>query len=293
MKSNLYIEESFSGEIPTTCVSGCGNFSVAKTFDCGQTFRFSPSDETATSGIAFGQRVTFRQTVPGSFTVIGCTKNEFESTWRDYLDLDTDYGECERLILDAMPDEPSRTAMEEAVKRGSGIHILRQDPWEITVTFLLSQNNNIPRIRSLVDSLCQACAKDGDTDTLRFPSPEDLLNLGEDGLFRLKTGYRAAYLYDAAVKVADGRVNLYEIAACDDYEQATERISQIKGVGPKVASCILLFGFHKTEAFPVDVWMKRALARRFPGGFDPRPLGEWQGLAQQYLFYAERWGENP
>lgn len=296
---NLIIEENLSGEIPVTRVCGCGNFSVAKTFDCGQTFRFSPvdGDPSTVRGTAFGRTVTFRQTdcESDSFSIIGSDKAGFDSLWRSYLDLDTDCAEADSAILNAMPTPAAREAMRTAVEYGSGIHILRQDPWETTVSFLVSQNNNIPRIRAILDRLCRTCAARNDSPNPAdppFPTPDDLIRLGEDGLFRLKTGYRAAYLFDAAVKFRSGEVKPDEIRNCPDSARCTEMISKIKGVGPKVAACILLFGFHKTEAFPVDVWMKRALARRFPNGFDPKPLGKWQGLAQQYLYYAERWSKD-
>ena len=116
-----------------------------------------------------------------------------------------------------------------------------------------------------------------------------LVEAGEEGIFALKTGFRAGYIYDAAVKVKTGEVVLDDIAKCGDYEKCTDMLCSIKGVGPKVSSCVLLFGFGKTEAFPIDVWMKRSLALHFPNGFDPKPLGKYAGIAQQYMFYHERW----
>ena len=115
------------------------------------------------------------------------------------------------------------------------------------------------------------------------------MEAGEEGIFALKTGFRAGYIYDAAVKVKTGEVVLDDIAKCEDYEKCTDMLCSIKGVGPKVSSCVLLFGFGKTEAFPIDVWMKRSLALHFPDGFDPKPLGKYAGIAQQYMFYHERW----
>jgi N-glycosylase/DNA lyase len=171
--------------------------------------------------------------------------------------------------------------MAEALRCGRGIRILRQDPWETLVTFILSQNNNIPRIRLIVSRLCAACGN-------RFPEPEDLVRLGKDGLYALGCGFRAKYLADAAEKVLSGDVDFSRIRTAPDYGDAAGELTAIYGVGPKVAACVLLFGFHRTDAFPVDVWMKKALARKFPEGFDPAPLGEWAGYAQQCLFFAER-----
>ena len=276
---------------------GIGGFSVEKTFDCGQTFRFfrTPGRADAVSGsVRMGKgSPEIRLTVDGSgldpdsgegiLALEGIGAQTFEERFADYFDLGTDYARGELTILSAMPDEGSRAEMAEALRRGRGIRILRQDPWETLVTFILSQNNNIPRIRLIVSRLCAAC---GD----RFPEPEDLIRLGTDGLYALGCGFRAKYLSDAAAKVLSGAVDPERIRTAGRYEDAEEELKRIHGVGPKVAACVLLFGFHRTDAFPVDVWMKKALARRFPEGFDPVPLGEWAGYAQQCLFYAERDG---
>lgn len=276
---------------------GIGGFSVEKTFDCGQTFRFFrlPGRADAVCGsVRMGKGIPeVLLTADGSgldpdsgegiLVLEGIGARTFEERFADYFDLETDYAEGERIILSAMPDERSRAEMAEAVRRGRGIRILRQDPWETLVTFILSQNNNIPRIRLIVSRLCAACGG-------RFPDPEDLMRLGTEGLYALGCGFRAKYLSDAAAKALSGQVDFDRIRAYRRYEDAEEELRGILGVGPKVAACVLLFGFHRTDAFPVDVWMKKALARRFPEGFDPAPLGEWAGYAQQCLFFAERDG---
>ena len=186
-----------------------------------------------------------------------------------------------------MPSDGYRETMSRAVGYGRGIRILRQDPFETLISFIVSQNNNIPRIKKIITALCENYG-----ENRAFPTPEALAGASVDDLFALRTGFRAKYIHDAAVKVASGEVNLSEIAACKDYGKCTEMLCRIHGVGPKVSSCVLLFGFHKTEAFPVDVWMKKSLARHFPDGFDPAPLGRYKGLCQQYLFYYERWGDG-
>ena len=274
-------EFTTSAGIPALTVGETGSFSVAKTFDCGQTFRFEAvdGDPAIVRGIAHDREITVDGRVPGQLTLIGTTKAEYEKIWRDYLDLGEDYEAGEREILAAMPDEESRTQMRDALNAGRGIRILRQEPWETLVTFILSQNNNIPRIKKIVGRLCEECG--------HFPTPDDLKSIGTDGFYILGAGYRSGYLTDAAEKVLSGEVSLERIAAAD-YDAANAELQRIRGVGTKVAACVLLFGFHKTEAFPVDVWMKKALARRFPGGFDPAPLGRWAGYAQQCLFFAER-----
>ena len=274
---------------------GIGGFSAEKIFDSGQTFRFlrDPGNPDRVSGsVRMGKGLPeARLTVDGSaldpdtgegtLVLEGIAAETFRARFADYFDLGTDYGAGERAILDAMPDARSREEMAEALRRGRGIRILRQDPWETLVTFILSQNNNIPRIRLIVSRLCDACGN-------RFPEPEDLIRLGTDGLYNLGCGFRAKYLADAAEKVLSGDVDFGRIGALPAYADAAAELTKIRGVGPKVAACVLLFGFRRTDAFPVDVWMKKALARRFPEGFDPTPLGDWAGYAQQCLFYAER-----
>ncbi len=274
-------------------VGGCGNFSVMKTFDCGQAFRFDPVEssayKSAFSGRALGQKVTFCEDAgeypDGSrITVIGSTATEFDSVWRHYLALDEDYDAIDRAILAATPEGHDREEMTAAVRSGSGIRILRQDSFECLISFIISQNNNIPRIKKIITALCEKYGENGN-----FPSARAIADAGVDEIFSLKTGFRAGYIHDAACKVLSGEVDLNEIAACEDYDRCTEMLCRIKGVGPKVSACVLLFGFSKTEAFPIDVWMKRSLERHFTPDFDPAVLGKNAGIAQQYLFYHERW----
>ena len=278
-------------ELGTVCgtqsvtVSGCGNFSVRKTFDCGQAFRFDPDGSPDRyTGIAFGKKVTFEQLDDGVIRITGSGEEDYNGIWKHYLALDADYDKADESIISAMPDEDSKRVMAEAVKSGAGIRILRQDPFETVISFIISQNNNIPRIKKIISSLCDEYGENG-----AFPTPERLLGAGVDGLFALRTGFRAGYIYDACEKIVSGSVSLDDIAATGDYGDCVCKLCSIRGIGPKVSSCILLFGFGRTEAFPVDVWMRRSLERHFPKGFDPALWGKYAGIAQQYLFYYERW----
>lgn len=267
-------------------VSGCGNFSVNKTFDCGQAFRFDPvgNNPDKVSGIAFGKKVTFEQADKGVIRIYGADEKDYETIWKRYLSLDEDYDAIDKLIISAVPEGHDRDGMAAAVQCGAGIRILKQDAFECLISFIISQNNNIPRIKKIVANMCDIYGENS-----AFPSPEALVSAGEEGLKALRTGFRAGYIFDAASKVMNGEIDLDEIKSCDDYGICTEKLCKIKGVGPKVSSCALLFGFGKTEAFPIDVWIKRSLETHFPNGFDPRPLGKYAGIAQQYLFYYERY----
>lgn len=270
--------------VPCVTVSGCGRFSVAKTFDCGQAFRFDPVNETTFAGTAFDRPVAFEQTGDGMITVYNSTAEDFEHLWLRYLALDTDYDAIDQFLIDAMPNERDRAVMSAAVEAGRGIRILRQDPFEALISFIVSQNNNIPRIKKIIRTLCQTYGVDG-----RFPTAQALVDAGEDGLFALKTGFRAGYIHDAARKIVSGEIRIDDLLACDDYTTCDTELRKIRGVGPKVSACVLLYGFGKTEAFPVDVWIKKSLARHFPDGFDVKSLGKYAGIAQQYLFYYERY----
>ena len=279
-------DKGFISGTPFVTISGCGNFSVSKTFDCGQAFRFDPVDGDANrfSGIAFGEKITVEQVSDGVIRIIGTDENGYERRWKHYLALDEDYEAIDEFIIASTPAGHDREEMTKAVRCGSGIRILRQDPFECLISFIVSQNNNIPRIKKIIAAMCEKYGVDG-----AFPTAEALADAGEDGLFALRTGFRAGYIYDAACKVLSGEINIGEILTCDDYARCAEMLCRIKGVGPKVSACALLFGFGKTEAFPIDVWMRRSLEAHFPNGFDPACLGRYAGIAQQYLFYYERY----
>ncbi len=269
----------------TVTLGGCGNFSVAKTFDCGQAFRFDPVNATTYAGTAFGRTVTFEQgDEPGVIRIHGTTAEEAETIWIPYLSLDVDYDAIDRFLIDAMPNDRDRATMTAAVEAGRGIRILRQDPLEALISFIVSQNNNIPRIKKIIAALCDTYGMNG-----RFPTAQALYEAGVAGLFALKTGFRAGYIHDAAKNILSGEVQPERILACDDYAVCDAELRKIRGVGPKVSACVLLYGFGKTEAFPVDVWIKKSLERHFPDGLDVKRFGKYAGIAQQYLFYYERY----
>ena len=274
-------------EIPCVTIGGCGSFSVTKTFDCGQAFRFDPVNETTFAGTAFGCKIAIGQTSPGVITLYKVTREQFETVWRQYLDLDEDYDAIDRFLIDSMPNERDRAVMTAAVEAGRGIRILRQEPFETLISFIVSQNNNIPRIKKIIRTLCETYGENGS-----FPTAEALTEAGVDALYALKTGFRAKYIHDAACKVASGELDLTKILACEDYSVCDTMLRTVHGIGPKVSACVLLYGFHKTEAFPVDVWIKKSLERHFPDGFNVKRLGKYAGIAQQYLFYYERYINN-
>ena len=239
-------------------------------------------------GTALGRTVSFAED-GGHLVIKGCDAAEYSSLWERYLSLDTDYDEIDSIVTTVL-DEAGCAVMRRAAEVSRGIRLLRQDPWETLCSFIISQNNNIPRIKKIISSLCENYGEaTADGRSLAFPTARALADAGEEKIFALKTGFRAGYIVNAARKVADGEIDLDRVMACDTYAEAEAELMRIRGVGPKVAACALLFGFGRTEAYPIDTWMKKVAARHFPEGLDHTKFGKYAGIAQQYLFYMERY----
>ncbi len=278
-------------------IKNLGYFDVGAVFDCGQAFRFLPIENTAHKcefgGVAYGKYITVAQD-ENDVTIYGSDVEDFHKIWINYLGLDFDIEGARSDIL-SRSDNP---ALIEAVEYGKGIRILRQEMWETLCSFIISQNNNIPRIRGLISTIsrnlgekveCTAELAEKAGEVYAFPTPEAVVNAGVDALREMKFGFRAPYIFDAAEKVANGELDLDAVRAAKTTAEAAEMLMKVKGVGPKVAACTLLFGFDRTDAFPVDVWVKRIIEKYFPAPFEAAALGSYAGLAQQYLFYYERY----
>lgn len=254
-----------------------------KTFDCGQCFRWNMDGDGVYTGVAFGRAA--RVVCEGDGVYIFASPEDYEQVWRDYFDLDTDY---------AGISEQFRVSdyMSAACDFGAGIRILRQERWEALCSFIISQCNNIPRIKGIVERLCALCGEELEFmgSTYRaFPPASALARLEPADLAPIRSGYRAEYIINAARAVDSGELDL-EYLANSDIGTAMDALLSLKGVGRKVANCAVLFGLGHMEAFPIDVWMKRALKEHFPAGFDPSVFGDYAGLAQQYIFYYARSG---
>lgn len=251
------------------------DFDLDDTLDCGQAFRWKkiPSDYSVTyTGRFLNTPLTVSQTKKGDFIFHDTDEKTFNSVWYDYFDFGTDYSELKKQFSE---DE----TLAKACKFAGGIRLLRQNDWECLISFIISQNNNIPRIKGIIDRLCEHYGG-------LFPTAENLSAESSESLSYLRSGFRAKYICDASAKVADGIINLSEISAMP-IENARTELKKICGVGNKVAECVLLFGMHRTEAFPIDVWIKRVLEKYYPNGF-PECVGENAGIAQQYLFHYMR-----
>ena len=260
------------------------NFDPFVSCECRQCFRFDKIDNEQYALVACGRQLNIKKVSEG-WLFLNIDEEEFNRKFVPYFDFERDYS---AIIRSFSADE----AISRAAIHGGGIRIFRQDPWETLVSFIISQNNNIPRIKKIIQSLCRLLG-DEKNGIYTFPSAEKILNAGIEGIAPIKSGFRAKYIIDAAEKVMSGKVSLDRIAI-EGYEKALEELKLIKGVGDKVANCVLLFGFGYYEAFPIDVWVKRVIAKYYPEDFDPKALGKYAGIAQQYLFYYERSleGEN-
>jgi N-glycosylase/DNA lyase len=258
-------------------VTGLRRFSLDEILGCGQCFRWDMREPGRWRGVARGLAREIEQEGE-SLKIIGADIAEFHEVWHGYFDFGRDYGElCAKLSKDP--------AMRRAVEFTPGMRVLRQEPWEALCTFIISQNNNIKRIKGIVARLCELFGEEIEGGHA-FPAPEKLAALDEKALEPLRCGFRAGYILDAARKVSSGETDLGRIAALNAEEAALE-LQKIRGVGPKVAACALLYGFARADTIPVDVWIKRALAEFYPKGMPPE-LKEIQGLGQQYLFHYMR-----
>lgn len=257
------------------------DFSAKKIFDCGQCFRWNENPDGSYTGVALGRAARVRE--DGDSVYITGTLNDFESVWSDYFDFGSNYAERRKLC--AVDDY-----MLAASEYGKGIRILNQDRWEALCSFIISQCNNIPRIKKIVETMASLW---GDVTELEgkeyraFPSAERVAALSERELDPLRSGYRAPYILNAARMVSEGRLDLEALSKLE-YAEAKRRLMELPGIGEKVANCVVLFSLRMPSAFPVDVWIKKAIAEHYPNGLDASVFGENAGLAQQYMFYYQR-----
>ncbi|NMP36806.1 MAG: DNA-3-methyladenine glycosylase 2 [Clostridiales bacterium] len=262
-----------------TIIENVPYFDLGLSLDCGQAFRFSQSADGAWHGVAGGFVLDALQ--KGDSLILRNTPPEaFGSFWLDYFDLERDY---ESIVAGFSEDEYLKRACADF----PGIHILRQEPWEALCSFIISTNNNIPRIKGIVGRLCESFGKPLGNGSFTFPDADVLASLEVEALAPLRAGFRHAYILDAARKVSDKTVNLQALADCDDLDFIRGELMKIKGVGPKVAECAILYGMGKTDAFPVDVWVKRIMQEMYPDGL-PACTNGVRGIAQQYLFHWRR-----
>ncbi len=253
-------------------------FNLKNTFDCGQCFRWTENNDGSYSGIVKGKYV---RVLSDNCNIIieGTNEEDFHNIWKSYFDLDNDYNEIRKEISELCPK------LVCALESMDGIRILAQEPWEALCSFIISQNNNIPRIKGIVTRLCEGFGEKGENG-YSFPSAERIAQCSTEELAPLRAGFRAAYISDAARKISERKIVLEDMYTMP-MDECRKKLMEIKGVGPKVAECTLLYGLHRLDAFPVDVWMKKALSTLF-SGLRAEELGRYAGVAQQYIFHYSR-----
>lgn len=286
-------------------IEGIRDFDLEQIFTCGQCFRWEREENGSYTGVAYKKIVTMG--VENSLNGDGCktlyienaTEEEFQEIWKNYLDLGRDYGEIKHILKE------KDSILAQAISYGEGIRILRQEPWETVVSFIISQNNNIPRIKKCIEALCETFGEavgvyKGKT-YYAVPEPQVLAQLTEKELAPIKLGYRAKYLIETAKLVSADRVNLLNQCCDKTAEEAYGYLTSLNGIGPKVAHCILLFSMSKMDSFPIDVWVKRVMNQLYGisqgdikamKDYAKANFGVYGGIAQQYLFYFIRVSEE-
>ena len=257
------------------------DFSAKKIFDCGQCFRWNENPDGSYTGVALGRAARVRE--DGGSVYISGTIEDFETVCSDYFDFGSNYARRRKLC--AVDDY-----MLAASEYGRGIRILNQDRWEALCSFIISQCNNIPRIKKIVETMSSLWGEGTELEGREyraFPDAERVAALSERELEPLRSGYRAPYILNAARMVSEGRLDLEALSKLE-YAEAKRRLMELPGIGEKVANCVVLFSLRMPSAFPIDVWIKKAIAEHYPNGLDTSVFGENAGLAQQYMFYYQR-----
>lgn len=263
------------------------DFNLKNTFMNGQCFRFDPYKK-GYLGIAKG-KVIYLEDSGGTFLIDGVTEKEFDEIFVPYFDLNRDY---EKIAQNFQKEEN----LEKAIEYGKGMKILKQDLWETLISFIISQNNNITRIKNIIARLSMKYGTPVEYDNTvfyLFPTAQQLKDVKKEDYMLLGCGYRADYL-EATVK--EWLINEPDFSNLS-YNEAREKLLSFKGVGPKVANCILLFGLNYLNAFPVDTWIKKVMESLYLKrsatnveieNFAKKAFKDYAGIAQQYLFYYGR-----
>ena len=267
-------------------LQGVRHFQPEHIFECGQCFRF----EKVGAGydiVAYGKKLHVEKQ-QDTVSLSPCKEEDFERIWRRYFDLDRDYEQiCRRLSGDRL--------LQTGMQYGEGVRILRQEPFETCISFIISANNNIGRIKGIIARICQTFgSRIAGTQAYAFPTPEQLSCATAADYFRLGCGYRSKYLEQTVRMIREG-FSLESLRKMD-YDRAKKELLKLPGVGPKVADCILLFSLDFGCSFPVDVWMERIMEQYLGKGatkkeiesFAANSYGADAGIAQQYLFFYAR-----
>ena len=274
------------------------SFNLKHIFECGQCFRWNKLEDNSYIGVIKDAVINVKEE-NGKFIFTGSTINgNLKEIIRYYFDLDTNYTEYKKILSNI------DNYLKESIKFGSGIRILRQDLWECIISFIISANNNIPRIKKIIEKLSKEYGKKiefNENTYYFFPTPEELSKASVEDLRNLGLGFRDKRIYNTTKMIIDNEVNLNSIKSMDDTEKMRNELLKLDGVGPKVADCILLFALKRIDVFPIDVWVRRVMNDLYIHNINEEKVnkkelqklaedkfGSLQGIAQQYLFYWKR-----
>lgn len=267
------------------------NFNIRQIADSGQCFRMSRIDNEGNTDkyglVAYGRYLEITQ-IDEDTVMLDCTADEYDQIWEEYFDLNYDYGKVTRELING--EDPF---LKQAALYGKGIRILKQEPFEAAISFIISQNKNIPAIKSCIEAICRcygekkSCNSGKEIIYHAFPVPEILAGAACEDLRILKTGYRDVYIIKASQAVLGGLIDFKQLRQ-NGYAEAVKTLKTIHGIGEKVANCISLYGLHHIEGFPVDVWMIRVFKEIYNGSFPIEKYTGYAGILQQYMFYYMR-----
>ena len=288
-ENNIIINEIENGLF----LENVDDFDAKHIFECGQCFRWWKEEDGSYTGIAYGKVINVKSDYENKeVTILNTDMDEFRTIWFDYFDLGRDYSKI-KIKLSADP------IVKTAIGYGEGIRILKQQPWEVLVSYIISANNRIPMISKSVNILSelygQAIEYNGKV-YYTFPNPNRLYNADILDIEKCRAGFRCKYIKKAVEMVKSGEIDLNDISKMK-ISDARKELMKIPGIGIKVADCILLFSMQKHEAYPVDVWVKRVTEHFYFNRsakvpeiyeFADKKFGNLAGFAQEYLFYYAR-----
>ena len=279
-------------------IENLDSFELKDIFDCGQCFRWNIEEDRSYTGI-FKENVLNVKKQGNKIIFKGMCNGNIKEIVEDYFDLKRDYNKIKETLRKIDP------FMEESIKYGNGIRILNQDLWETIISFIISANNNIPRIKGIIERLSKNYGKEIDYNGEKyytFPTAEELKDVSVEKYRELGLGFRDIRLYETTKMILDGEINLDELRNNPNTMEVRDKLLILSGVGPKVADCILLFSdLKRFEVFPIDVWVRRVMNDLYIKNEDETKVnkkqiekiakekfGDLAGLAQQYLFYWRR-----
>lgn len=286
----------------TYMIKDCKSFDTKDIFECGQCFRWNIEEDGSYTGV-FGKNVFNVRKEESDILITGECSGKIDEECIRYFDLDRDY--------EAIKDKLSKVDdnLKRSIEYGSGIRILNQDLWEMIISFIISANNNIPRIKGIIERMCKKYGEEivfNGKSYYTFPTPKSLGKASIEDLRSLGMGFRDKYIYETTKMINEKKIDLDELKQMNNTSEIKSKLLSLSGVGPKVADCILLFStLSRFDVFPIDVWVRRVMNELYIHNPEETKVnkkeieilakekfGDLEGIAQQYLFYWKREGEN-